>query len=225
MLTGRGHGAIRRELESTPLAAAPIRKAGRLVLPVGLGPLLPGHCTYLAHRGYDAQRVAALWGVRGIGQAAENKYMRWRLFIPIHYHGEIVSWTSRSIRPHAQRRYMSASAEHEAIPHKTILYGADYARHAIIIHEGPLDVWATGPGAVATCGVAYTDAQVAAMAHYPVRVICFDAEREAQCRARALADALSPFPGVTYTVTLESGVDAADADPEEVAELRARFLE
>jgi len=198
------------------------RKGGRLALPVGRGPLLPGHRAYLATRGLDADKIVHLWGVEGLGQTAR---FRWRLFIPIHYHGEVVSWTTRSIRPDDKLRYISAGAEEEAVSHKSVLYGADYARHAVIIHEGPIDVWATGPGAVATFGTAYTTVQLEAMSRFAVRVVCFDAEPMAQARARELADALSVYQGSTYNIQLETGKDVAEAHPDEVAELRKVFLE
>jgi len=120
---------------------------------------------------------------------------------------------------------LSAGYEQEAVHHKTILYGADYARHAVIVHEGPTDVWATGPGAVATCGTGFTDAQVLALSRYAVRVACFDSSDAAQRRARELCDMLAPYPGETVRVVLETGDDPAEAHPEELAELRRTFLE
>jgi len=222
MLTGASQRAMRERIDSAAYETPTVRRTGRLVLPAGRTPLLPGHHTYLAARGLDAAQVVDLWGVEGLGQTAR---LPWRLFIPIHHHGEIVSWTTRSIQPGARLRYISASAGEESVPHKSILYGTDYARHAIIIHEGPIDVWATGPGAVATCGTAYTEAQLKAMSRYAIRVVCFDAGAEAQARARGLADVLSVYSGMTYNVQLETGEDAAAADPAEVAELRRTFLE
>lgn len=222
LLTGQQHKAMRERLDNAAMVAAPIRKTGQLALPRGRGALLPGHIRYLHDRGFDAAHVANTWAVQGIGQVGR---LPWRLFIPVHYHGETVSWTTRSIKPHERQRYISASAEEEAIPHKSLLYGTDYARHAIVVHEGPMDVWATGPGAVATCGTAYTDAQVKRISKYPIRVVCFDADNDAQARARELADTLSAYPGATHNVKLETGDDAADANPGEIQELRKTFLE
>lgn len=222
LLTGKTAATMRERLDTVKHEAPEARKTGRLALPAGLCALGPGHRAYLAGRGMDPDVAARVWGARGIGQARE---LRWRIFIPIHHHGQVVSWTTRAIKRGAEQRYISAPAEGEAIRHKDILYGADYARHAIIIHEGPLDVWATGPGAVATCGTAYTPAQLRAMSRYAVRVVCYDAEREAQRRARALANALSCFPGTTHNVTLETGKDSAEADKEEIAALRKTFLD
>ncbi len=67
--------------------------------------------------------------------------------------------------------------------------------------------------------------QLRAIAEFPVRAICFDAEPEAQRRAAALAEQLALFPGQTHVVLLQTGKDAAGADPAEVAEIRQEFLE
>lgn len=224
-ITGVPVARVRERLDGARMAAPLVRRTGRLVVPAGVGPMGPGHRAYLAARGLDAAVVARVWGVCGIGQVGGAwRPLRWRLYIPIHHHGEVVSWTTRTIQPNVRTRYVSAAHEQEVIHHKDILYGADYAHHTIIIHEGPVDVWATGPGAVATLGTGYTEAQLRAMSNYLVRVVCFDSEPEAQRRARGLAAALSPFPGETHNVVLETGSDPADADPEELAELRAAFL-
>lgn len=220
-ITDQKPGVISNRLKEVTPTAIMAPRRGQFCRPRGVGPLVRGHCHYLRERGLDPDRVARLWGVQGI---AQSTHLPWRLYIPIIHHGLEVSWTTRSIRPDEKMRYISAPAKDEAIPHKSILYGSDYAQHAIIIHEGPVDVWATGPGAVAVCGTAYTTWQIAAMAKYPVRVICFDAEPVAQQRARALANALSVYPGTTHNVTLETGKDAAEAGPEEIEELRETFL-
>lgn len=222
MLTGKSSQQMRDRLDSVQYVAAPARKTGVFKPPSGLQAFLPGHRHYLARRGFNPDVCAALWGAMGIGQAAA---LRWRIYIPITHHGETVSWTTRAIKATETQRYVSAPAESEAINHKELLYGADLARHAIVIHEGPLDVWATGPGAVATCGTAYTEKQVRAMVRYSVRVVCFDNEPTAQRRAKELANILSVYPGKTCNVTLETGKDSGEAHPSEIALLRKTFLE
>lgn len=193
----------------------PEEKRGTLILPKGIGELLPAHQRYLKKRNFNFRSLSRLWGVKGLGIHAT---LPWRLFIPIHYHGKIVSWTTRSISNKGVR-YLSAPADHEEINHKKLLYGEDHCRHAIIIHEGPIDVWRTGPGSVATCGTGFSRSQVLKICKYPIRVICFDNEKEAQQRATELCDLVEPFPGETYNVTLNSK-DAAEADETEVNQLR-----
>ena len=199
-----------------------VRPPGRVKLPQGLQRLRRSHRAYLVERGFDPAEIVRLWGVQGI---SINARLSWRLFIPIHQRGEIVSWTTRSIGGYNTERYISASPDEESVPHRDILYGADYARHSVVVCEGPTDVWRIGPGAVATLGLGYSRWQLLAIAEYPVRAICFDREPAATKRAKKLAGELTAFPGLTTVIELQTGDDAADADAGEVAEIRAEFLE
>jgi len=198
---------------------APERKRGKLILPKGIGKLLDCHKNYLQGRQYKYKALRRLWRIQGLGYDSE---IPWRIFIPIHYHGEVVSWTTRSIQDNGLR-WLSASMEQESIPHKSILYGADYCRHVVIVHEGPTDVWRTGPGAAATCGTGFSTAQVLSISKYMRRVICFDSSLPAQRRANDLAQTLATFPGETYNVQLDAE-DPGAASKKEVKRLR-KFLD
>lgn len=198
-------------------------RAKQLKIPNGVGELLPQHRRYLQDRGFDADSVARLWGVQGIGLAAQ---LAWRLYIPIYDRwGRQVSWTTRSLAPHAERRYISASPQDELESLKSVLYGAHLCRSVIVVVEGPIDAWAVGPGAAATLGLGATSQQISRLAEYPVRIVCFDNEPDAQHRASALCCQLRAQAGVTENVVLESGKDPADADPAEIAELRSLYLD
>lgn len=197
---------------------------GTLVLPKGLGELHPAHIRYLRGRGFDVDEVQARWGVQGLREAGhvrtpdgQRVALPWRLFIPIHHEGKVVSWTTRSLQPGEKRKYISAPASCEAIPHKSILYGADWCLHAACAMEGPLDVWQFGPGGVALFGVNYSAAQVAALSRYSVRGVCLD--DDAQARARALVAELSIFPGRTYHFLLDSH-DPGSASDNELQEMK-----
>jgi hypothetical protein len=192
---------------------------GKYTPPVGVEPLGPAHRKYLVKRGFDPDEIAKVWGVGGIGLALK---LQFRLFIPVLVNDKPVSWTTRAIGD-AAVRYVSAKPEHESVSLKQTLYGSDKAKQSCVVVEGPVDVWRIGPGAVALYGLSYTPAQVALIAKYPVRAICFDSEPTAQRRARKLAADLAIWPGVTYVVQL-SGKDAAEAPAEEISELRRRFL-
>lgn len=203
---------------------APIRHAGTLTLPKGIKPLseCPQHKRYLIERGYDWRKLVRLWQLQGVGLSPR---LSWRVFIPIHLNGAVVSWTTRTISTDKSvLRYISASLEEESVSHKTLLYGEDYARHAIVICEGPADVWAIGPGAVAICGTGFKQAQILRMSKYPVRAVCLDSEIEAQRRAKKLVDALRDFPGETFNVELQTGKDAGCATKKELRQLRRAVL-
>ena len=138
--------------------------------------------------------------------------------------GKLVTWTTRSIG-NGPTRYVSAPKNCEGIPIKETLYGEDYARQAVVVCEGPTDVWAMGPGAVATFGLNVTESQILRLSAYHVRAICFDNQPEAQVRAKVLVQDLSCLPGATYNIRLESGKDPAEADREEIEGIRREFLE
>ena len=195
------------------------RIQGTLKMPKGCGPLLEPHRKYLKGRGFDPQELERVWGIQGIGLA---KKLAWRIVVPIHLDREIVSWTTRSISPDNPVRYWTAKPEQETVSSKTLLYGSDYANQTIIICEGPADTWRIGPGAVSTLGVSVSRVQIAKMARYPTRVLCFDSD--AQDRAKRLCGQLSAFPGRTVNVCLETGKDAGEAEQAEIDELRKRFL-
>jgi hypothetical protein len=188
-------------------------------LPTGLGPLLPVHKSYLTSRGFEPTILQMFWKIGGIGLASD---LAWRIWIPIINDGRTVTWTTRSLGD-VYPRYINARPEWEELSSRSLLYGEDYARHAIVIVEGPTDVWRIGPGAVATMGLAYSTSQILRMSKYPMRVVCFDNEPEAQKRAKKLCRQLGSFPGKTHRLQLEAK-DPGEASLEEVDYIRERFL-
>ena len=204
-------------VEKPHVASAKKIAGGKLVLPYGLGPLRSPHRKYLRARQFDLNYLADVWQVQGISHAP---VLAWRVFIPIVHSGEVVSWTTRSVRDTGPR-YMAAKPEQEKIHARELLYGEDYCVNSIVVHEGPTDVWATGPGAVALMGMSWTKAQLLRMAKYSLRVVCFDSTPDAQRRARKLCDQLEVFPGTTTRVELESGKDSASSSQREVQTLRS----
>lgn len=193
-------------------------KRSSLILPHGLCDMMPVHRNYLQKRGFDPDELASLWGVRAIGQ--EEK-LAWRIFLPVHSYGEVVSWTTRSIMEYAPVRYMNARPEQERVSPKTLLFGEDYVRgDSIIVVEGPFDVYRIGPGAVATMGLSYSKEQILRMSRYKRRAVCFDNEPRAIKQAKRLCSQLEAFPGETNLLLLESGKDAGEASKKEINELR-----
>lgn len=223
-LTGESRSSLYFSLDIGPIAPSVPSKGklrpDRVKLPSGLSALRGPHRRYLEGRGFDPDEIVRLWGIEGFGPAGQYP---WGLWIPVRRDCVLVSWTTRSIG--TGERYKSAPAGSEKIPVKDVLYGEDYARHAIIICEGPIDAWAIGPGAVATMGMNVSSPQLRAMSQYPVRAVCFDAEPAAHRKAMRLVEFLSCYPGVTHNVELQTGKDPAEASKEEIGEIRKRFLE
>ena len=218
-LTGLSVGECRKLLSGleTKRITKVDKGRGKLIIPFGVHRLIDAHHRYLQKRGYQSLDLATLWKLQGIGIAGN---LSWRIFIPIYYHSEMVSWTTRSISDSPNvTRYISASTEQESISHKELLYGEDYARDTIIICEGCFDVWKIGVGAVATLGTGYSKAQVLKMIEHRNRYICFDNEPEAQRRAWGLCNILSLYPGKTSNIKLDSK-DAGEAADKEIKYLK-----
>lgn len=191
-----------------------IDKRGKLELPEKLGPLLKPHRRFLERRKLDPDEIQETWKIQGIGHA---DYLFWRIFIPIHFKTEVVSWTTRSVADKARLRYVSAKPEQERYNHKVLLYGEQLCGNSCIVTEGPTDVWRVGPGSVCTFGTAYKKEQVARIAAFAVRAIWFDSA--AIHKAEKLATELEVLPGTTYLVQ-STAKDPGSAPLKEIKEIR-----
>jgi hypothetical protein len=199
-------------------------KRGKLNIPDFVEPLQDCHKNYLKKRGFNWKELVKLWEIKGIGLSHE---LSWRIFIPIIQNGSMVSWTTRSISDEHEGRYVSAGPSRESVNHKDTLYGLDYCRHAVILCEGPTDVWAIGPGAVCSFGTGYSVGQIERLSTYPVRVVCSDNERTAQKTAAAICRNLEVFPGETYNIRLscKDPAECLKKCPSELVHIREHFLE
>lgn len=189
--------------------------------PAGIGPLKPIQAAYLRSRGFSPAELAKLWGIQGCSQLSGR--LAWFVFIPVVQDSKLVSWTARRI-VRGEPRYLSAPDRHSAVPITDCVYGIDYCRAGIVLTEGPTKVWRVGPGAGALLGLRVSAAQMRRLAEIPVRAILFDREPPAQERARKLARDLSVLPGVTHNLVLETAADPADADQDEIDDIRRRYL-
>lgn len=183
-------------------------------VPKGLGPITGYYRQYLEGRGFEVEVLEDLWGIQATGPIGR---LRWRVWIPIYQDGRLVSWTTRAIGD-VEPKYLHAHPDQEAVPIKQTLYGEDYCRDAVIIVEGPLDVWRVGPGAVCTYGMGWSSQQLRRLEKYSLRVICYDSEPAAQKRAKRLDTALRHL-GATIVAELEAK-DPGEAGPDEIMALR-----
>jgi len=210
-------------LDFTPVE----RVTGKYLPPPEVVPL--DHPSAVAHRNYlrkrriDPEWLAEHYKAGAI--AGDGGHYRWRIFLPVlDIRGKPVSWTTRAIGKGVEPRYLSSPPERELVPLKHTVYGVQHIRSRVVICEGPFSSLAVGPGAIATYGLSYTKAQLGWLAKIPSRTVLFDSEPAAQRRAHQLANALACFSGETNIVEL-SGPDPAESPLEEIAELRARFLD
>ena len=220
-LTGMPPGVVGKLVSGLERDVLPaeFRVQGKYTEPKGVEPLTPKlkHWQYLIDRGFwNPEELVRLWAVKAVGRQFN---VGWRLFIPVYYRSEAVSWTTRSLVDHGLR-YVSAKPSQEKYPHKELLYGEDYARSSVVVCEGPLDVWKIGPGAVCTFGTSFSQAQVYRLSKYPRRYVCFDQEPEARQRAQSLAESLSVFDGETHVLELETGKDPGSCDESELHQIR-----
>lgn len=208
--------------QSYQIDDTPIQLPSKVKTPKSKGPMTPKHRNYLISRGLDPSKIEKLWGIEGILIGPPLNY---RIWIPIYLNGVLVSWTTRSIAKNAQQRYISASTSEEAYPHKQILFGEEYIRHnAILINEGPIDVFKFGPGATCTFGLDYTQHQIRQMTKYQTRIVCFDNDKKSQRRAKKLCDTLGVYRGNTYNIVLDSK-DIGEATDEEINFIRQKFFD
>jgi len=199
------------------------RISTRVQIPESVGPLHQAHIDYLRGRGFkNIDELIHLWKIQGIDHLGDR--LAWRIYIPILFDNEVVSWTTRSIGD-KKDRYLSASANESKLNLKQLLYGEDYVNgKTIIVFEGPINVWKVGPGSTAILGLEYTNFQVRQIAKYPIRYVCMDATEQAQEVAERLCADLDMFDGETHNVELETAKDAAAAKPKEVKKLQELLL-
>lgn len=194
----------------------PQKQRSGLKEPSGRTGLLPAHEAYLRGRGFNPNRLVQLWQLEGI---ALHQRLSWRVYIPITLRGVRVSWTTRAIGDKVTQRYVSASAEEEAVNHKEVVYGLDHVSSSVVVVEGPADAWNVGPGAGALFGLSFSTAQVRRLVQVPYRYVVFDNSPDAQGRAEELCQQLAVFPGHTERIELDAE-DPGSATPKEIKRLR-----
>jgi DNA primase len=186
----------------------PRRKALRT--PLGLAPLSNRHKNYLSARGFNPDKLEYIWNLQGLGQNTDKEY-RWRIFIPVTYQGKMVTFQCRAISDSQMPPYLACSAEREVRPIKECLYGLDQVEgDEVLVVEGVTDVWRLGPGAVATFGTSWIQAQANLLKRFKKVFIGFDPEDEAQQKARELAYALMGIGPEVELIDFEAGTDPGD---------------
>lgn len=193
-------------------------KQRHLELPTGIvySPVPAPHRRFIATRQLLAKQVSQLWQ---LGYISLSRRLPWRVFIPVHYHGQIVSWTTRTIG-NKEPRYISAKPSQELMPLKSLLFGEDYCHDdTVLVTEGPFDAMRIGPGAVALFGLAYTLQQMGRIAKYRKRIIVFDNEPVAQAKAAVLCAELQKMGGKTINIQIDAK-DPGSASDKEIKRLR-----
>lgn len=205
------------------LAQAKVRIKGYR-RPAGVIPLQRPHARYLERRGFDPDKIVAEWDIWSTSPLSflDNIDYRYRLFIPIMWEGQEVSFQTRDFTGKAKQRYMACPIEREIEHHKHILYGneAGWKDRLGIAVEGVTDCWRLGSLAFGVFGVQYKLEQLAQIDRKFDRVaIVFDSERDAQRQARRL---WSQLRGMSVDATVIDLGD--DKDPGSLSEDDAAHL-
>jgi hypothetical protein len=226
--------SIRSATGASTLRAARDREAQRKITvsryrrPSDVGPMRANHRRYLENRGFDPDLIERTWGVLGTGPASylddgagKDVDYRSRLFVPVRWGGEEVSFQARDVTGRSELRYVSCPVAREVVHHKNVLYGIQerWGRTGIIV-EGVTDCWRLGPLSCATFGISTKPEQVVEVARHFSRVaIVFDPEPQARARARRLAATLRLRLGTEPVV-----VDIGSGDPGSMSQADADHL-
>lgn len=177
--------------------------------------------TYLERRDFDPDELVEKWGLLQTGPVSLLDKISYahRIIIPIRWGDGVVSFQARDITGQSDVKYLACPKQREKVHHKHIVYGKPEYSEVKIVVEGPPDVWRLGEFAIATMGIKFTMEQVLSMSKLADRFfVLFDAERQAQKQARALASKLRVLGKRAEIIKLASG------DPGEMKQDEANHL-
>jgi len=193
-------------------------------LPDGSSELNQSHRRYLERRKFDPDQLIDKWGIKGTGPAGDYKH---RIIIPIYHKGVLVSYQGRDITGKSGMKYKACPQEKEGREHKHCLYGLDQVKgDSIVVVEGVMDVWRLGPGAVATFGVKFKQAQVRLLLAFKRIFILYDSEAQdpqAGEQARKLANSLTDGKRQVEIIELAEG-DPGEMDQKDANSLMGDLL-
>ena len=213
----RGKSTVKRRIVNTE----PKTNIRRFQFPPGCGEMDRSHRAYLEKRGFDPDRIAQEWGVKGSGPSSFLDHINYsyRVVAPIIWNGEIVSFQARDITGKSQVKYLACPPGRESKSHKDLLYGQqDKWGEVGVCVEGITDCWRLGPLAFATFGVQMRTSQLLLIIRqFRKVVVLFDSDPPAQERAKHLAARLR---GAGVHVQIEK----VDTDPADLDEKEAHCL-
>jgi len=184
----KNYGVVRSYVKKLPVGKK------EFMLPSGIVALTPQHKQYLKDRNFNPDKLEKLWGLKSTGPLSylqddgiERDY-RFRIFIPINWNSEFISYDTRDATDKAEAKYKACPVIREIRERKKILYGNQEEWGDIgICVEGPTDVWRLGVSAFAVSGISYTDSQVNEMSiAFKKIAVVFDDEPQAIKQGRKL---------------------------------------
>jgi|GEM_PF-611763 len=167
------------------------------------------HIDYLLSRNFDPLEIQRDYRIRGTGP---DSYYPYRIIIPFFNGRRLITFTSRDVTGKQNPPYKQCPEDRSIVSPKKWLYNANFNTDTVLVVEGPLDVWRIGGNTVATCGIEYTPEQIILLSKFNRVFILFDAEEQAQNKARELATELGAVVNSVTRLELSSG------DPAELTE-------
>lgn len=191
----------------------------KLILPSELGDFSKYQRKYLKNRNFDPDKLNQDWGVQGLGANSKlgDKDYSNRIFIPIFWNNEMVSFQGRTLNKKSDIRYKTCPKDIEVIHHKHILYGKQkhWGTTAILV-EGVTDVWRLGFNAVCGFGTSIKTEQLRILIKNFTRIaVILDPDKAGKNKMRKILPefwfhGIDAFPVETETDAGDMNQDDAD---------------
>ena len=207
--------------------AVKLRKK-RFKLPSNLKPILKGINSPLIYmkkkRKFTEPQIRLLqqhYKLQGTGaiSSLDNINLKFRIFAPIIWENEIVSWQTRDTTGRSPLKYIACPKIRETKHHKHVLYNPPERKDIIILVEGIFDVWKLFlSGYPATCGfgVELKTEQILLLKQYKKVILFLDPDRAGQRKEKDIFKTLL-FAGVNVDEVLNPfGKDAGDMTEKEI---------
>jgi hypothetical protein len=169
--------------------------------------------SYLQDRGFDPEYLEDKFGLQTI---LKSKLYKQRIFIPVYYRGEIVTFQARDITDTRLAKYKNSEPEWEVMSIKDTLYNMDSVTDFALVVEGVTGVWGFGDGCVCTFGTNYTKAQLNKLRKLESVFVMFDwTDSNAIKMSEKLCDELSMFGVNAHHLEIK---DTTSSDPGEMGQ-------
>lgn len=148
---------------------------------------------------------------------------RYRIIIPFLFGDKVLSFTGRDVTGKQDPPYKQCPEDESVVSPKKWLYNMNSNESTVLVVEGPLDVWRVGGNTVATSGIEYTPQQVLLLTKFKRVFILFDAEEQAQKKAKDLATEVSMLVSDVVRLELYFG-DPGELSKDDATHLRRHIF-
>lgn len=155
------------------------------------------HQNYLRERSFNWLRLVKKYHIRATGVLSnlDNIDLSWRIFIPIYFQNEIVTWQTRSIGK-SNVPYLACPEQYEKRSIKSLLYPEE-TNHTVFLTEGLFDCWKVreaGFPAVCGFGVNLKDQQIKLLSQKRV-IVFYDGDQAGIDNAKIIKDRIEFITG------------------------------